>query len=458
MTDIRINALAALLNAATQPEVNARTDIFGKDYTAANTEGMPVSWPMYGYPGHLTFKHYYAAYSRISAASAVVRIPVEEAWSQFPRICNDETATDDPLAAEVSALDKRIGLFRAMKGVDERQRVGRYAGLIVIIKDSRKLNTPIGNGEVVELKPLYESQIKPTTWNTDANSVDYGKPTMYQLNENGIGDRDENNGRSCDVHPSRLVIWAEGADDGSIYGRSCLEPVYNSILTLDKIEGAGGTGFFRNARGQQVLKYQASDIQQMMSTMGIKTTDELKDKLKETTDDFAAVKDAIMLLINGERETVSITLPDPEPFARMCWDNIAAGTRYPETIMRGSQTGERASTQDQEQAAKATTGRRRDFLTPAISATINKLIELGALKAGRRNQFEVVWPDAFEPSLEGKLQMMKVAMDGMKGYNPDPVKLAMLCGMTQEQAQAFAVDELPLDDEGENAATNPSAL
>lgn len=422
-----------------------RADPFANDYVLGNALAHPKAWNAYGFPVKLTFEHFKLAYDRIGVARGICVMPVEETWSQKPRITNDSDNDEEtPFELAVKKLDRtlRSGLFRAMKGADERQRVGRYAGLLVVIADGKPLDSEIGTGEVVELKPFFEDQLKPIKWNLDANSVDFGQPVLYELNEKPVEGQPS---RQPTIHHSRLIMWAEGSDDGTIYGKSCLEPIYNTIITLDKLEGAGGTGFWRNARGAQAITFEGNSIQVVQQMLGAKTPAEIPEKLSGAVKGIGADFEAVLALMNAKRETIAIALDNPEPFARVCWDNLAAGTRYPETIIRGHQTGERASNSDQEQAAKTTTGRRDNFATPMIRKVIDKLIAVGALPA---SEFDVVWPSMFEPSLSGKIDMFKVLADSVRaiGGEADAVKLAKLVGLETEAFEEMDI-EGELDDE-----------
>lgn len=433
----KFDLLSAMLMLNSQ-QTNAREDLFGASYAPNGVGFKPQTWAMYGYPNEPVFDHYYALYERNGAARSVVRLPVNECWSGYPKICIDPANKEDAFEREVLKLDRRIGLFRSMKGVDERQRIGQYAALMVIIKDGRDLKLPIGRGEVVQLKPLYESQVKPVDWDHDSASATYGHPIMYQVQENAIGDRDPQAGRSTEVHPSRLIFWAEGSDDGTIWGESALKPVLNSILCLDKIEGAGGTGFFRNARGAQTVNFEGADIGKLQQLLGADKPSDIMPKLNDMVDGLNKYGDAVVALMNAKMQTITITLPDPEKFAKLCWDMIAAATGYPETIMRGSQTGERASNNDQAQAQKETNSRRMWFLDSAISRTINKLIELGALP---KADYTIYWPQS------GNAEMLKLLADATRGHGVDIAKLAEIAGFDRDQ---FAADELPMNDKGEN--------
>lgn len=422
---------------------NAREDLFGGTYQGAMSSFQPSSWRIYGYPGNLEFNHFYTAYERIASARSVVRLPVNECWSDNPIVAADPKNEGDQMAAAVNALDGRIGLFRAMKGVDTRQRVGRYGALFMRVADGQTLDKPLKKGRLVSLTPLYESQLIPAKTDTAPASPTYGQPTMYQINEDATGDRNKDAaGLTGSIHPSRVIIWAEGSDEtGSIKGESALMPVFNSIMTLDKIEGAGGTGFFRNARGAQKVTFDGADLSKLQQLLGAKSPGEITDKLNDMVDGLNAYNDAVVAMMSASMDTITIELPDPEQFARLCWDNISAATGYPNTIMRGSQTGERASNNDQAQADKETEGRRRSFLNYAIRHTIDRLIAIGELP---NVSFDVYWPQS------GSAEKLKLLTEATRGYGVSIEKLAEIAGFDPEQ---FGADELEDDDDGENESS-----
>ncbi|MCK5666845.1 MAG: hypothetical protein KAI17_25325, partial [Thiotrichaceae bacterium] len=56
-----------------------------------------------------------------------------------------------------------LNLWQRMKGADTRQRVGRYAGIFMRVRDGLSPELPLesklpGVGALVQMIPLYESQ------------------------------------------------------------------------------------------------------------------------------------------------------------------------------------------------------------------------------------------------------------------------------------------------------------
>ena len=101
-----------------------------------------------------------------------------------------------------------------------------------------------GVESLVNLQPMDESQLEVNQVDTDQRSENFGEPIYYQFDSTAVGNRNELLGKTFKIHPSRVIIAAEGADDGSIYGVSSLEAVYNDLMDLRKISGAGGEGFY----------------------------------------------------------------------------------------------------------------------------------------------------------------------------------------------------------------------
>lgn len=424
-----VNALAMI----------ARTALFSNTSQDAKHT---YAWEAYGYKSTLEFDNFYNMYDRFGTAAGVVEIPVDESWSSMPKVTGSKAVID-----AVQQLDDESGFWAALIELDTRQRVGRYACLVPEIRDNSKLtDKPVARGpeSVQAFKPLYEGQIKVIKTNDD------GSPKEWQLNEDGAGDKNEAAGRSGIIHIDRVMHWAEGASGTSVYGRSCLRQPFNSLVTLEKIIGAGGEGFFKNAKGGKLFDIDKTNgLELFKQAMGSQSIDDAKRKFNERLAAYNAGVDGAMVTSGFSLSPDSISLSDPDSFARWALNDIAASARIPATVLIGQQTGRLASDEDQYQLAKMATARRARFLTPMIKRTIKWLQRINVIPAG---EFGIDWPDLFEPSVGEKLDNLgKLAGTVSKaGYSLNMAAALKHFGIPPELVSGEPEDLTETDGETDN--------
>lgn len=372
----------------------------------------------FGYQHVLTFADFYFLFERFALASAVVRFPVTETWKNPPRI-TDNDKSKEPTAWEkkLNKLFDRIGFWRSIRGFDERQRVGRWGGLFLEISDGKHPENKVlpGSGQLVRLRPLYEAQLEPRQLDNDPFSNNYGDPITWQVQESNLGDRNDDTGRSILANPDRVITWAEGADDGSIYGKSSLKEPFNDLVTAFKLIGAGGEGFFKNARGSQFFAMEKdANISSLQALLGASSPDQIADRFNEVVEDWVRGFDKSFTSQGMTRETISINLTDPKPHFDIAMASIAAGIQYPMTVLIGQQTGRLASDEDQKQAAKTTKDRQQNFAIPSLRRVIDHFIEFQLIDAPPGGDYEIVFEDPFAPSDDEKIDIVKKIMEASK--------------------------------------------
>ncbi len=347
----------------------------------------------YGYPATLTFFNFWNMYRRFGIAQRIVEIYPEQTWLDGPTV-----NANPQFEKDLDVLIEQRGLWRRLKGLDTRQRVGRYAGLFMRVRDNLSPELPIagklqGVDALMDMVPMYEGQLKVLTTQDDPKHDDYGQPTMYQFNSGAVGSRDEKSATSFNIHPSRIIIAAEGADNGGIYGIPSLESVYNSLMDLRKILGGGGEGFYKNAAQSIVF-----DVKDAANAAGNKT---LLDTFNDQYDDFSQNRSRRAMWTPGmEAKTLDSTLIEPEGFARNSLMDISSGGKVPMTLLTGNQTGRLAGDQDSKGFLVQVQARREDFGTEMITNTLDWCITWGVLPS---SEYEVEWPDALAPSDDEKL-------------------------------------------------------
>jgi hypothetical protein len=347
----------------------------------------------FGYPATLSFFNFWNMYRRFGIATRVVELYPDQTWLDEPIVEGSEKFN-----GELERLVEKLGLWRRLKGLDTRQRVGRYGGLFMRVRDNKNPKEPIagklgGLAALVDMIPLYEGQLKVSTTQDDVKADDYGMPTMYEFNSGSAGNRNERANSSFNIHPSRVVIASEDSDNSNIYGVSCLEPVYNSLMDLRKIIGGGGEGFYKNAAQSIVF-----DLKDAASAKANKA---LLDKFNEQYDEFAQNRSRRAMWTPGmEAKTLDSRLTNPKEFFMNALYDVSAGANVPASVLIGNQTGRLAGDQDTRGFLSQVQARRLDFGTDIVRAAVDWLIRFGILPA---SEYSVEWPDALAPSSDEKL-------------------------------------------------------
>lgn len=398
----------------------------------------------YGYPAQVTFFNLWNMYRRFGVAGNVVKLPAETCWSSDPKV----ESTDASFTRDFDKLVESVRLWTRLQGLDKRQRVGRYAGLLMRVSDGKELKEPLDKNAIAgvdslkSVVPLYEGQLEITQEGTDPSKDDFGEPTMLQYKSNGTGSRDDKNAAVVDVHPSRVVFAAEDADDGTVYGVPALEDIYNSLMDLRKIIGGGGEGFYKNSSQSIVF-----DLKDAASASA--NEEKLKSFNKEF-DEFSRNRQRRSIWTPGmEANTLSSNLIEPAQFAQVALDDIAAGSGIPVTILIGKQTGRLASEEDSRHFLSTQQARREGFCSDMITSVIEWCIGAGVLPTA---QYSIEWNDLLARSDAEKLSNA----ESMATVNERQYKSGGSSVFTSDEirdAAGYEVEEDEPDDGGEELDT-----
>lgn len=351
----------------------------------------------FGYPESLSFPNFWSMYRRFGIARRVVEAKVDLTWRDKPVL----EASD-----EFIETSTKLDLWRRLEVIDVMQRIGRYAGYFMRVRDGRKPSEPLlpgtlnGAESVVQMLPLYESQLRVESTDNNIESDDFGMPKMYQVYTGNIGNTDPDTNAWANVHPTRVVIASERAIHG-IYGISCLEAPYNSLMDLQKVIGAGAEGLYRNAAQNVVFELQDVDA--------VAGNEELLEKFNEEFDKF--IKDRMRrgLWAPGMKTTQLNAKPvDPEHFFMNALFDVAAAEGTPAQVIVGAQTGRLAGSNDIEQFLALIQTRREGFGSQLTTKMLDWLILYGVLPA---DDFKLKWPDALAQSYSQRIENAKVLSD-----------------------------------------------
>ena len=361
----------------------------------------PLAWDQFGYTTVVTPEQLRVAYERGGAGHGAVHRILDKCWQEFPRI-KPEGAEGEPGPWEKKAkqLFKKRRLWSKLRDFDRRNMVGRFSALIYRVADGQPLNQPLGKGELVDVVPLFETQIKVTEWHRDPSDAEnYGKPRMFQYRTRDLSmpsDRQAQPEKWEDVHPSRVQILAEGSVGDMFEGVPLLLAGFNHLVELEKISGGSAESFLKNSARSLVIKFdpQGNPAELTQDANGAQTGKTVRDAIQERVQALNSNVDAAIALQGGEASTLQTHQIDPQPPFEVAANLFAASVRLPFTILFGQQTGRLASDEDQVDYAARCSSRQVHDLTPMLEEFVQRMQACGAIDAG---EFEIEWPPLDTP-------------------------------------------------------------
>ena len=412
----------------------------------------------FGYPDQVTFPLAFDAYCRNPLARAAVNKTVGKTWEDQPYLQEfqrDGTEGGDQGETKVEAdIRQRFADLRVWQHLaecDRRGLVGAYSGLILRLADGRQFKEPVervpgGLEGLVEVIPAWEGQLAVSQWDTNETSPSYGQPLMFQFSESAVGQQKQP--RQFEIHPDRVIIWSQ---DGTLNGRSALEPGYNALLDMEKIRGGGGEGFWKNAKSGLSLEIDKdAKIENIAQAMAVQPQD-VVDKIDEQVEGFNKGFDKSLLLQGIKATPMQVTLPSPEHFFAVAAQSFAASFSIPMKVLIGSQTGERASTEDSEEWAKVNMARRINQAIPSIMGFVNRLERFGILPA---KDWFLDWKSLLDPSpneMLERVERMAAVNDKMRASNELVFTGDEMRSEVGREPLSDA-EKFPEDEEGDEAA------
>lgn len=402
------SALALMVNAMAARRLS---DMFPGYFQGAKHD----HYADFGYPTDPEFKDFHRIYERNGFAAAAVDKTVAKTWQDFPLLQERQRDGSERGKGKETRRERLIRqrfddlrLWQHFAEADRRSMVGRYGALVLRFADSKRFDEPLdavpgGLDGLVEVIPAWESQLTVQEWDTDQQSPTYGQPKMFQFNEAAVQGSSAQP-RQLAVHPDRVLIFSR---DGTVHGRSALKPGFNDLVTLEKVNGAGGEGFWKNAKLAPILEADpAAKIEAMAKTMGVKP-DEVADAMNEQVEAYNKGFDKTMLLQGITAKSLEVKLPSPEHFLLGPLQSFAGSMGIPLKILVGNQTGERASTEDVKDWAQFNMSRRTGLARPTIMAFVNLLERVGILPD---RDWHLDWADLTEASVGEKFdRIVKMA-------------------------------------------------
>lgn len=348
------------------------------------------AWCEYGFKEELTFNDLYKLYRRGGIAHGAVNKLASNCWKTNPQVVEGEQSDD---SRELTAWERSSNqvfthrFWRTFAKADARRLVGRWAGILLHIKDSKKWDEPVVKGKALQkITPVWASALKVST--RDIN----GTITMWQYTES----LSDGSTAQRKIHPERVLIIGDMSDDEIGF----LEPGYNACVSLEKVEGGSGESFLKNAARQQNINFDKEvDFNNLASMYGV-TVDELQERYNEAAREINRGNDTLLITQGAQVTSMVSAVSDPSPTYEVNLKTFSASVDIPSRIIVGNQSGERASTEDQIYFNGRCQSRRGD-LSFDVEDMVDKLTYLQIIKPVAK--FSIVWDELNEQSPSDKL-------------------------------------------------------
>lgn len=373
----------------------------------------PNAWSAYGYKANLGFNDYYRLWERGGLAHGAVARTIGKCWQDEPEVIEGEPSDvkrpPTQWEKQFKAFAKTHKLWERVREADLRRTVGKYSGLVLQIADGKTWDQPVKGRaarRLVKIIPAWEGQLQPSEWGTDErDSENYGLPTMYRFDEGSVSNDISSAaagyaGRRLQIHPDRVIILGD-----IVNGIPLLRASFNDFVNLEKILGGSGESFLKNASRQLAINFDKEvNLVDIATAHGVAPKD-LRTIFDQVTNGLNQGIDQTVMTQGANVSPLVATVPDPQQHFNVSLMSAAASIMIPVMVWIGSQTGERASSEDQKDWNKTCQGRRVQVLASDIETIVSHLMRLSLVPP--LVETSVVWSDLSEATIAEKLANAK---------------------------------------------------
>ncbi|WEL29863.1 anti-CBASS protein Acb1 family protein [Haloferax volcanii] len=387
---------------------------------------------------------FYALALRNPYAFAVTFLPPKTTWRDGPEIVDDGEAADGQTAFEskVKEIVREQKLWHYAKRADKLAGIGQYGVLVLQFDDIGQgdvgnggkkdgFGSPVTSATTLKgLRPFSEKSVDQIETG-GPTSTRWGKPIRYKLDlsdeDDSEGDETEIDGNEPDsmwVHHTRVIhIPSDELLDDEIRGVPRQQPVYNNLIDIERALGSAGQLAYRAAAwGININIDKDFDI------------DDGGDKLKEHLHRWEVGLENI-LRTHGASDVQSLGGEeiDPSNITDPNIEALSAQAGIPQSVLKGNETGERATTQDLKEWYGKIAERREEFVGPIIvRELIERLRTVGILPDPQGDGYDVDWPPLEEPSESDIAEM--------QGTRAETLERQVDLGFTRQQRVEYVRD------------------
>lgn len=360
-----------------------------------------------GYKVNLDYADFLGQYRRQGVARKVINAWVNASWRKFPKI-EEAVDEDTPFEGKVKDLVKELKLQNRFVRLDRQCSVGKFAVLFLGFKDGLDPSVECTRAnELLFVQPYSESATQILTWETDKQSPRFGLPVTYSIT---MRSADGTMGSSITVHWSRIIHVAQDCLDNDIEGTPQLEGIFNDLKNLEKVAGGSAEMFWRGAFPGYVFK--------MLD--GATLSEEDEEKMTAEIKKYLNNLQRIIRTANIDVQPLTPQVADPGPHIDKYFELIAAGSNIPVRILKGSERGELASSQDDDNWNIRVAERQEQHCEAnIIRPFIDRLIDLKLLEL-KTKEYTVEWESSVNPSEKDKADVSLTRTQALVAYANSP--------------------------------------
>jgi len=398
---------------------NFMADVFGRQYDN-----------VFKYPDAVSPQELYDKCQR-GIGYRVATVYPKSTWREMPKV--DGTPE---FIKSFNALDEKVNLLTNLAKLDICAGFGHYAILVMGIRDGRKLSEPVNTSVPLALdylQPYGERSIRVLEWETNTASVRFGMPVIYQVTRKSTNPQNMSM-TSFNVHWQRVIHIAEDSTDDPTYGVCRPELVVNNLIDLTKLLGGGAELYWLNAAARYHINA-APELEMDAPD---------KEALREQWDDMEDGLSRVMRTRGIEISNISPGLmgADPSNLIDKTVDFMAGTIAAPKRLLVGSESGELASSQDENNWHGRIQERRNIYVIPSvITKTIRHLMYLGILPNGYNSAY---WNDTDALGEEKRAQIAVSKATALQNYK-NTVGADEIISPAEFRAWLGEAGALPLD-------------
>lgn len=385
------------------------------------------------YPRIISPQDYARMYKRFGVAKRVVNIEPMESWKNKPEIYDSEDSEETEFETSLKDLDDRHKIYSWMKKIDGISGINRFGVLLIGVDDGQELDMPVrGVPKSGVLEPGYkipvtgrkilfirafdESMVRIGRWEVNPQSPRYGMPAEYEFNllapedlTEGISEQGYQlgRGRNSDVHWTRVLHFTRNTTSSEVFGTPEQEDVYNHLLDLKKICGAGAEGYWQGAFPGLSFETQ-KDLENFdLDIAGLK---------KEARKYFEGLQRHIAT-VGMNVKSLAPNVLDPAAQFETAIKAICTTKGYPYRVFMGTEEGKLAGAQDNDAWDDRMAFRCEDHNTPIIvRPIINRFIMYGVLPTPLEQRYMVEWPDPHKATDQDIAKTAQIVADAFQKY------------------------------------------